>query len=304
MKKLNTYSIAAYDPTTNQLGVAVQSHWFAVGALCPWIEPGVGVIATQSLVEVSYGPRGLELLTSGRKAPEALNILLTADENPDVRQVAVVDASGNVSAHTGDKCIAHAGHIIGEGFSVQANMMLKPTVWKAMASAYRNSTGPLSQRLLAAMDAAQEEGGDIRGMQSACMLVVNNIQDKQPWKHQITNLRIDDHPQPIQELRRLLSIEEAYALMNEGDALLSKHQIEEAQKKYMRAAQLASHIDEIPFWQAVTMVESGYLDEALPLFKEIFVNNRNWAELVKRLPASGLLTVDEKTLAKILSVMD
>lgn len=302
MKFLHTYSIVALDRNTNQIGVAVQSHWFAVGALCPWIEPGVGVVATQSMVEVSYGPRGLSLLREGKTARQALGELLEADTGKELRQVAIVDAQGNAAAHTGKRCIAEAGHQIGESYSAQANMMLNNTVWSAMASAFENSQGNLANRLLSALQAAQGAGGDIRGKQSASLLVSENIKDDTPWKHILTNLRVDDHPDPIIELKRLLDIQYAYDLMNEGDVLLSKNENEAAKIKYQQAAKLAPDIEELPFWHAVTLADTGKVNEALPIFKRVFKINKDWALLVQRLPASGLLTKDPQVMRKILSI--
>ncbi|MCD6576769.1 MAG: DUF1028 domain-containing protein [Anaerolineaceae bacterium] len=302
MTIFHTYSIVALDRKANQIGVAVQSHWFAVGALCPWIEPGIGAIATQSIVEVSYGPKGLALLREGKSAQQALFELLKADDRKELRQVAMVDAHGNVAAHTGKRCIAEAGHQIGNSFSVQANMMLNATVWPAMASAFKNTRGNLANRLLATLQAAQSAGGDIRGKQSASMLVSENIKDNTPWKHTLIDLRVDDHSDPIAELKRLLDIQNAYDLMNTGDDLLSKNKYEAARNKYEQAAKLAPDIEELPFWQAVALADIGKVDEALPIFEQIFKKNRNWALLVQRLPASGLLTNNPQIMHKILSV--
>jgi len=302
MAFLHTYSIVALDKKTDQIGVAVQSHWFAVGSLCPWIEPGVGVIATQSMVEISYGPKGLALLRDGKPAQQALNELLAVDNEKELRQVAIVDAQGNVAAHTGKRCVAEAGHQTGDFFSVQANMMLNDTVWPSMASAFENSEGNLAKRLLSALQAAQRAGGDIRGKQSASLLVSKNIKDYTPWKHVLTDLRVDDHPDPIVELKRLLDIQSAYVFMNEGDDLLSKNENERAALKYQQAAILAPNNEELPFWHAVTLADTGKIDEALPIFKQVFRTNRNWALLVQRLPASGLLTKDPQVMRKILSV--
>jgi uncharacterized Ntn-hydrolase superfamily protein len=302
MTFFHTYSIVAMDRKTEQIGVAVQSHWFAVGALCPWIEPGVGVIATQSMVEVSYGPKGLGLLRDGKPAQLALDELLEADDGKELRQVAIVDAQGNVAAHTGKRCIAEAGHQIGDSFSAQANMMLNNTVWSAMASAFENTQDNLANRLLSALQAAQAAGGDIRGKQSASLLVSKNIKDDTPWKNILTDLRVDDHPDPIIELKRLLDIQYAYDLMNEGDNLLAKNENEAAKIKYQQAAKLAPDIEELPFWHAVTLADTGKLDEALPIFERVFSINKNWSLLVQRLPASGLLTKDPQVIRKILSV--
>ena len=172
LRPVHTYSIVARDPVTGDLGVAVQSHWFSVGSVVTWAQAGVGAIATQSFVEVSYGPLGLELMKAGKTAPEALKALLAVDESADVRQVAMVDRHGNVAVHTGKKCIAAAGHHEGSQFTTQANLMEKDTVWGAMATAYETAEGDLAERLMSALEAAQEEGGDIRGKQSAAILIV------------------------------------------------------------------------------------------------------------------------------------
>jgi len=304
MAFLHTYSVVALDKEKNQLGVAVQSHWFAVGTVCPWIAPGVGAVATQSIAEPGYGPKGFNLLKKGKTVQETLGELLKADDSRDLRQVAIVDTFGNVAAHTGSRCIAEAGHETGDCFSVQANMMLSKAVWPAMARAFRNSKGPLADRLMATLYAAQKAGGDIRGKQSASILIADNVKDNTPWKHIVVDLRVDDHPYPLQELDRLIKVQYAYELMNEGDNLLSKDLTEEAGKKYDQASQLAPEIDEIPFWQAVTMADSGNIKEALPIFKKVFNIDPNWAILVQRLPASGLLTKDLEVMRKILSVIE
>ena len=188
-----TYSIVARDPDTGQLGVAVQSHWFSVGALVPWAEAGVGAVATQSLVDPSYGPLGLDLMRAGRSAPQSLEGLLVADAHPEIRQVAMIDADGDVAAHTGTNCIPHAGHVTGEDFSVQANLMDRDTVPEAMATAFRRADGDLAARMLAALRAAQDEGGDIRGEQSAALLVVSGTPTGRPWSDVVVDLRVEDH---------------------------------------------------------------------------------------------------------------
>lgn len=298
----HTYSIVARDPKTGEMGVAVQSHWFSTGSMVTWAEPGVGAIATQSMVEVSYGPKGLEKLRNGKTAPEALKALLELDEGREVRQVAMVDAKGNVGVHTGSRCIAEAGHQSGSQFSVQANMMLKNTVWSAMAKAYENTTGDLADRLMAALDAAQAEGGDIRGKQSAAMLVVSGEASDQPWTGILVDLRVEDHPEPLIELRRLLNIQRAYQSMNRGDELLSEGKNLEAFDAYNKAALLAPHLDELPFWQAVTLADTGKVEEALPIFKQVFKSNPDWATLLERLPKAGLFKNDPELLKKIVSL--
>lgn len=301
MAFLHTFSIVARDESTGQLGVAVQTHWFAVGALCPWAEAGVGAIATQSMVEASYGPLGLAMLKEGKPAGETLQNLLAKDEGRKLRQVAIIDMQGRIAVHTGTRCISAAGHQTGSGFSVQANMMLNETVWPSMAAAYESARGDLAERMLAALKAGQASGGDIRGKQSAAMLVVDGIKSDQPWNHALVDLRVDDSLDPIIELERLLSIQRAYDLMNEGDDLLAADNSAAAKEKYQQAASLAPEIDEIPFWQAVTLADSGSLEEALPIFNKVFAANPGWAKLVQRLPASGLLKDDPEMMEKIIS---
>jgi len=304
MKIAHTYSIIALSDDLSEIGVAVQSHWFAVGAVCPWVVPGVGAIATQSMVEISYGPKGMALLRSGVNTAQALASLISEDEGRDLRQVAMISANGSVATHTGTRCIAEAGHQIGKNYSVQANMMLVNTVWPSMAQAFENTSGNLAERLFAALLAAENQGGDIRGKQSAAIMVAENVLDDSPWKHFTTNLRVDDHSDPIGEIRRLMDLEKAYALMNAGDELMSDREVDKANEKYTHAAMLAPGNDELPFWQAVTLSETGNLDQALPIFKRIFSNNPDWARLIQRLPASGLLPDDPDLLRTILSVVN
>ncbi|MBE0698368.1 MAG: DUF1028 domain-containing protein, partial [Anaerolineaceae bacterium] len=261
----HTFSIVARDPETSQMGVAVQSHWFSVGSLVPWAEAGVGVVATQSIVEPSYGPLGLELMYANKSASSVLNALLEPDEGRELRQVAMVDFHGRVAAHTGSRCIAEAGHEIGDQFSVQANMMSNREVWPAMAAAYRAANGDLADRMLAALVAGQEAGGDIRGRQSACILIVKARASKRPWDDTLIDLRVEDHPNPIEELQRLVRLYRAYDKMNAGDYYLEKNDTARALEAYSAAAGIAPEIDELPFWQAVTLADLGQTEEALPI---------------------------------------
>ncbi len=299
----HTYSIVARDPETGQLGVAVQSHWFSTGSIVTWAQPGVGAVATQSMVEVSYGPLGLGGLRSGKKPGEILRDLLQKDNERELRQVAIVDTKGDVAVHTGSHCIAEAGHQTGFQYSVQANMMLKNTVWPAMASAYEKASGDLADRMLATLDAAQEEGGDIRGKQSAAMLVVTGEQTDEPWKGILVDLRVEDHPEPLIELRRLLKVQRAYEAMNRGDALLSEGRVKEAFQAYEQGASLAPEIDELIFWQAVTLADTGRVEEALPIFDRLFKTESNWALLLQRLPAAGLFSEDRALMERILKLV-
>ena len=298
----HTFSIVARDPQTGDLGAAVQSHWFSTGALVTYAEAGVGAVATQAMVDPSYGPLGLHLMNAGKSAPQALHALLAADESQEIRQVAMVDASGRVASHTGARCIPAAGHITGEGFSVQANMMANDRVWPAMDAAFRSSSGSLANRMLAALEAAQAAGGDIRGQQSAAILVVKGSSSGRPWADRLTDLRVDDHPAPLGELKRLLRLADAYNLMNAGDEQLGLGKVEEALASYCSAAKLAPEVDEMPFWHAVTLADLGRLEEALPIFARVFAADASWKELLRRLPPVGLFKADGAALEAILSL--
>ncbi len=300
-RPVHTYSIVAYDCDTGQMGVAVQSHWFSVGSIVCWAEAGVGAIATQSFVEVSYGPLGLELMKSGKTAPQTLAGLLATDPHKDVRQVAMVDNKGTVAVHTGAHCITAAGHKTGKGFSCQANMMEKDTVWNAMATAYTQTSGPLVDRLLRALEAAQAEGGDIRGKQSAGLIVVGPQSAGVPWKRRIFDLRIEDHKEPLKELGRLITIAKAYNHMNQGDEFLTVDNVQGALQEYSLAMEIYPGNPEMMFWPAVTMAASGKIDESLPLFKKVFEQDMRWAELLQRLPNAGQFPDDKKLMKKILS---
>jgi uncharacterized Ntn-hydrolase superfamily protein len=298
----HTYSIVARDSVTGEMGVAVQSHYFSVGPVVPWAKAGVGAVATQSLVDVTYGPLGLDLMRAGRTAQDALKALLAGDKNNAVRQVAMIDASGNVAAHTGDKCIPAAGHIVGKNYSVQANLMLNDKVWPAMSKAFENTKGSLTERMLAALDAAQAEGGDIRGKQSAAILIVKGKSTGKPWQDKVLDLRVEDNPEPLKELRRLVKIAEAYHHSDLGDLALEKKDLKTALKEYAEAKRLYPESIELKFWEATALVNNGRVKESLPIFKEIFEKEPIWKELVKRLPSVDLLPKDEKVLKRILEV--
>lgn len=298
-RPVSTYSIVARDPATGELGVAVQSHWFSVGTAVPWAEAGVGAVATQSFVDVSYGPLGLDLMRGGRSAPEALSGLVATDEGRNVRQVAMIDANGEVAAHTGSKCIAEAGHRVGADYSAQANLMENNTVWNAMGDAFEAAQGDLTDRLLAALEAAQREGGDIRGRQSAAILVVRGKPTGRPWDDRVVDLRVEDSPNPIEELKRLVRIRRAYDHMDAGDLCSEKSDWDCARREYGAAEALQPDNMEMVFWHAVALVTSGQLDNALPLFHKVFAREPKWVELVGRLPASGLLPADENLLQRI-----
>lgn len=296
----HTFSIVARDPETGEMGVAVQSHWFSVGSLVAWGEAGVGVVATQAFVNPSFGPRGLELLKKGMTAQEVVDTLISNDEGRNVRQLAIVDAKGNSAAYTGKKCIPEAGDIVGNGYSVQANMMLNNTVWSAMSKAFENSKGPLAERLVTALEAAQKEGGDIRGKQSACLLVVRGNATGNLWEDRLIDLRVEDNPEPIKEIKRLLNVYRAYEHMNKGDLAVEKNDMKLAMNEYNAAMKMFPENLEMKYWTAVTLANTGEIEKALPMFKEIFAKDKNWKELTRRLPAVGLLSVDENNLKTIL----
>lgn len=283
------------------MGVAVQSRYFSVGSVVTWAEAGVGAVATQAMVKPGYGPDGLALMRRGRYAADALHSLVADDKGRAVRQVAMIDARGNVAAHTGERCIAAAGHITGGNFSVQANMMVDDSVWPAMHDAYLATKGDLADRMLAALDAAQAAGGDIRGQQSAAMLIVSGTRGEAHWKERLLELRIEDHPQPLVELRRLLRLHRAYGANSEGDRLITEGKHDDAALAFARARELAPENDELQFWSALTLFRSGSEDEALALFREAFARNPALVDLVPRLVPLGLVKDDAAVIERITS---
>ena len=329
MRPVHTFSIVARDPKTGHIGVAVQSHWFAVGQIVPWAEAGVGAVATQSFVDPSYGQLGLELLRTGKSAPDALRGLLMADPSCEVRQVAMIDTAGNVATFTGARDIQSAGGIAGGGaqgthvacgtaggtltvghdFAVQANLMSNDNIWPAMDKAYRESSGDLPDRILAALDAAQGAGGDIRGKQSAAILVVGSKGSGRRWADEIFNLRVDDHLEPLRELRRLVALQRAYNHMNAGDLATEHNDAEGALREYSAAEQIAASTSGVPqsryaemlYWHAVALVNMKRVEEALPLFAKAFQLEPGWRELTPRLPKSALLPDDPALIGRIIS---
>jgi uncharacterized Ntn-hydrolase superfamily protein len=300
LRPVHTFSIVARDSATGELGVAVQSHWFSVGSLVTFAEAGVGAVATQSFIDPAYGPLGLDLMRGGKTAPQALAALLAADPGREVRQVAMIDHQGNVATHTGTKCIPGAGHVAGVGFSVQANLMLNDRIWGAMAAAFTSSRGALAERMLDALDAAQKAGGDIRGKQSAAILIVKGTSSGRPWADRVMELRVEDHPDPLAELRRLVRLQRAYEHMNAGDLAVEHGDVEGALREYGSAEQLVPDNLEMRFWHAVALVNAGRLDDSLPLFRQIFAADPNWATLLPRLPATATLSADAAAIERIL----
>jgi len=301
MRPISTYSIVALDETTGELGVAVQSHWFSVGFLVPWAKAGVGAVATQSFVKVDYGPEGLQLMESGITAVDALKTLTSKDDGEAVRQVGMIDIKGNVAAHTGSRCIKYAGHIVGENYSVQANMMANGTVPKAMAVAFEKTKGDLADRMMAALEAAEAEGGDIRGKQSAAMVIVSGEPSGVDWKDTKLSLRIEDHPTPLIELKRLIRVHRAYQHANMGDHYMETEEIDKALIEYSKAAEYYPENAELPYWSAVALANGGRVEEALPVFRSVFERNPDLKTMTPRLVKSGLLPDDKSLISKIMN---
>ncbi|MHB8381733.1 MAG: DUF1028 domain-containing protein [Candidatus Binataceae bacterium] len=295
---IHTYSIVARDPASGQMGVAVQSHYFSVGTVVTWAEAGVGAVATQSIGEPSYGALGLELMRTGKSARDTLRGLLAADDLRELRQVAMVDSRGGVAAHTGASAIQPAGHIVGEQFSVQANMMLRDTVWPAMARAFGEARGELVDRMLAALDAAEAEGGDIRGMQSSALIVVGAHSTGRPWADRIFDLRVDDHRAPLAELRRLVAVRRAYLHKSAGDRAFARGEIAQGNHEYEAAERLIGDNPEMRYWHAIALASVKQLDAATPILREVFARDPNWRTLTTRLPRA-MFPLDEAALALI-----
>jgi uncharacterized Ntn-hydrolase superfamily protein len=277
-----TYSIVARDQVTGELGVAVQSHWFAVGPIVPWARPGVGAVATQANAEISYGPRALELLEAGAAAPDALKQLLAEDPGAPGRQVAIVDARGRVAAHTGTSCIPFAGHATADGVSCQANIMANERVWPAMLDTFGATEGPLTLRLMAVLDAAEEAGGDIRGRQSAAIVVVPT---DGKWWERVVSLHVEDHPEPLLELRRLVELHGAYQLAGQADELVNEGRHDEAARLYGMAAALAPDSHELRFWAGLGAAQAGEIDRGLDDVRAAIAMQPGWRPLLERLPA-------------------
>ena len=282
-RPVHTYSIVARDPVTGDLGVAVQSHWFAVGNGVLWAESGVGAVATQSFAEPEYGRKGLEGMRGGMAAPDVLAALVAEDKAQAVRQVGMVDAMGRASAHTGSSCIAFAGQHVGDGYTVHANLMANDRVVPAMANAYESTRGELADRLMAALDAAQEAGGDVRGCQSAAMRVVKGTPSGKPTHDVRVDIRVDDSAAPLVELRRLLDLARVYDQMNAGDLAVEKGDVAAARDHYSAAAKAAPGVAEIRYWQAVGLANAGQVEESLPIFKGVFREDGRWVETTRRL---------------------
>ena len=296
-KFAHTYSIVAKDANTGEMAVGVQSHWFSVGTLVSWGKSGVGVVATQSFVNPSYGPNGIELMENGVSAEEALKNLTDKDEGRDFRQAAMLDVNGSVNAFTGEKWIESAGHFVGKNFSVQANMMLNNKVIPAMKKAFQdNSNLPLAERIIKVFEAAESVGGDIRGKQSAALIVVGAEKTSNVWEDKKIDLRVDDSSNPIKEIKRLLKVHRAYEHMNRGDLAIEENDMEKALSEYGKAQVLFPENHEMSFWKAIALLNNGKKEAARPILKRVFRENPNWKKLIYRLPKSGLISMEFKDL--------
>jgi uncharacterized Ntn-hydrolase superfamily protein len=275
-----TYSIVARDPATGEFGVAVQSHWFSVGSVVPWAEPGVGAVATQSMADPSYGPNALDLLRAGVSAREALDQLVEADRGEAGRQVAVVDGRGEIAVHTGRRCIQFAGHETGRGFVCAANMMAREGVPQAMAHAFTTAIGDLPERLMTALEAAERTGGDVRGRQSAAMIVVRARGEQ--WQRSL-DLRVEDSTTPLPELARLMRLRQAYDLAERADELVALERREEAALLYRRSMEVAPENDELRFWGGLALVQLNERLAGLEAVKSAIEANDGLGQLLDRL---------------------
>jgi uncharacterized Ntn-hydrolase superfamily protein len=283
-----TYSIVARDPLTGRFGVAVQSHYLGVGPVVPWLEAGVGAIATQASVNISFGPIGLELLRAGRSAAEVVAACVASDEHAETRQLGVVDAQGTVAAHTGAECIPACGHLVGDAFSVQGNLLERDSCWPAMAAAYQAALAeevPFVERLLRALEAAEREGGDVRGRQSAAIMVASGDLQAAAWRGRLMDLRVEDHPDPVPELRRIVTLQLAYEMTDdEGDTAKAGKSAEE---RYASARQLAPDAYELVFWWGIELARRGDLEAARRELGIAFEADQRWRTTLEHLAAAG-----------------
>jgi uncharacterized Ntn-hydrolase superfamily protein len=297
-----TYSIVAQDPDTGHLGVAVQSHYFSVGSLAPHARAGVGAVTIQSFAKLYYGSEGLQHMSEGQSAGQALRRLLARDHHADYRQVAMVDADGTAAAHTGNLCIPEAGHRLGDGYACQGNMLLNAGTWDAMAEGFEASQGELVNRMIAALEAGEAAGGDLRGKRSAAVIVVNGRFTGDPAEDIAFDLRVEDHDSPLTELRRLMVLKKAFHHNSQGDHYLRNGDYEKAVREFSIAESLAPDHEELVFWRAVALVNAGHMDEAEPMFRRLFAASRSWRLMVERIDRSGFLPDEPQVLATILGL--
>lgn len=293
-----TYSIIGFDTEAGEIGIGVQSRWFHAGQDLAWIEPGVGAVCTQAMTEPSYGPGGLELLRAGRSPAEALEQLTAADPGRDVRQVAIGDLTGRFAQHTGSRCVASAGHAAGENCCAQGNMLASDACWGAMVAAFEASDAPLADRLLAALDAAESEGGDARGRQAARLLVRPSQPTGSPWSDRIVDLSVVDHPQPLVELRRLLALHRAYRRLSHALDLVGAGDVASAVAEVDAAAASAPDDDQIAFWRSTVLGASGRPGDAVAAFQSAVRAHPGWPQYLQSCVDAGLLPPQVLSLAQ------
>ena len=279
-----TFSIAARDPETGELGVAVQSRRFNVGAVVPWAEAGVGAVATQALAEPGFGPRALALLRDGCDAKRALDQVIASDPVASHRQLAVVDAQGGVAVHTGSTCIPFAGHRAGDGFSVQGNLLANARVWDAMAEAYGRARGAFAARLVTTLAAGQRAGGDARGRESAALLVVRDVSQGEPWRNRVVDLRVERHRKPIDELAELLRLHRAFEAFSDATRAAAEGRADEARALAEEALRYSRGHDEIGFWVGSFRARIGDTEGAVAALRSALRRNPRWRRLIARLP--------------------
>lgn len=302
-KFAHTFSILARDSETGQMAVGVQSHWFSVGTVVPWGQSGVGVVATQSFVNEAYGYEGLKLMAKHMSPAKVLAQLRNNDEGEAFRQVAMMSNDGEIAAFTGDKCVQDASHLIGDNYSIQANMMVNENVVYGMRQAFEeHSDLALAERVVKALEAGQVAGGDIRGKQSAALIVVDSKPSELPWNDKLVDLRVDDHNTPIEELSRLLNVHRAYEFMAKGDLAMENDNPKSALEAYHQAEKLLPNEDEIQFWKAVALVNAKQVKNSIPVFERLFKKDKKWQELLKRLPGSELIAIDQPALDYLLKL--
>jgi len=295
-----TYSIVAIDRDANEMGVAVQSCYFVVGPTVIWVEPGVGAVATQAYVDVSYGPLGLALLRGGKTAPQALQALLEADPERELRQVAMVDVRGNVAVHTGKRATPAAGHRTGPDYSAQGNLLANERVWQAMGEAFEGTKGSLAERFLAALEAAEAEGGDLRCRQSAAMKIVRVRPEGADWQNVVLDLRVDDHPEPVRELRRLYKIWQGIRLFwFEAGRRMEQGDIDGAQRAFEQAVALAPEKTEWRFWHALRLIEHGRVQQGIEILKALVAREPQYRTLWERLPGTGRFRIDPQVWEQV-----
>lgn len=298
----HTFSIVARDSVTGDIGVAVQSHWFSVGSVVTYGKAGVGVVATQSFVNPSYGPKGLALMEQGLSPQQALDALLANDDGEMFRQVAFLNTKGEVATHTGSSCIEAAGHRQGKNFSAQANMMLNNTVWDAMANAFETTKGDLSDRMIAALKAAQGEKGDIRGSQSAAILIVKAQATGNSWEDVVMDLRVEDNEKPVEELERLVKLHKAYDFMNRGDLAMEAGDSKQAEQLYLSAQNMFPDNLEMKYWYAINLLNNKEFEKARPILKAVFEKDSNWKTLTSRIVKNKLLIISKEELQKVMAL--